>query len=173
MAGEIDLVENWKIVRDRTKCEKPGCTLAADLEYFAILELPDCVRRDLCAACFRDVERTTETLPPFWKARRKVGKSDEPAFDLQSLRALFDRLGEDDAQGENASGLRYLIALLLLRKRVLRMVDPKTPEQEAADLVVVDPKADGMEPVALRGPEMTDERLAELKGELLTVLGSD
>ena len=165
-------MENWKIVRDRTQPEKPCCKQAAQSEYYVILELPDCVRRDLCAVCFQEVVRATESPPPYWKARRKVGKSDKPPFDLLSLRVLFDRLGEDDAQSENAIGLRYLIALLLLRKRVLRMVDPKTPEQEAADLVVIDPKVDDMEPVALLGPEMTDERLAELKNELLTVLGS-
>ena len=68
------------------------------------------------------------------------------------------------------AGLRYLVALLLLRKRRLKMVDAQTPDQEAADLVVVDPKVEGMEPVALFAPSLEPERLAGLREELTAAI---
>ena len=167
-------MDEWKIVKDRTRCERPGCPLPAADEYWAVLELPACVRRDLCAVCFREVEQAAGQVPLFWRGRRKRDGQRTPAYDLHSLRQLFDRLGEqehDPAKVETARGLRYLVALLLLRKRVLKIADPATREQEAADLVVIDPKVEGMAPVALCAPELDDARLASLKQELLGVLG--
>lgn len=187
-------MEGWKIQRDRTKCVEPGCTLASAQEYFAVLELPECVRRDVCATCFHKIERAhaadgsakagaeaaTKPAPVFWKCRRKTSKDDGPVLDLTALRMLFDRLGEisvgadgvDDEAAERAAGLRYFVSLLLLRKRVLKMVDPQNEAQERADLVVVDPKVPGMAPVCLVAPALDAARLENLEAELLEALGS-
>jgi len=159
-------LDQWKIHRDRTRCDKPGCPLPTAQEFYAVLELPGCVRRDLCAACFRQLEARGKP-PIHWKARRKEGRR-APVLDLESLRALFDRLA--DVEDETARGLRYFIALLLLRKRALRMVDPVDEEQERADLVVADPRDKDKPPVALFAPEPDPERLAGLKDELIAAL---
>lgn len=161
-------MEAWKIHRDRSACKRPGCPLPTASEYFAVLELPACQRRDLCATCFQQLEQQGQAQPIYWKARRKEGERRGPTLDLVSLRVLFDRLGE--VEGDQAQSLRYFVALLLLRKRVLKMVDAKTAEQERADLVVVDPKVEGMQPVALFAPELDTERMAGLKDELLAAL---
>ena len=176
-------VEQWKIHKDRAKCEQADCPLQRSAEFYVVLELPDCVRRELCVRCFQEREASR---PIYWKAQRAEDKPREPVLDLASLRQLFDRLGEPDfAMPERdsddgaedraptdvdgartqrtAADLRYLVALLLLRKRLLRMVDAATPEQEAADLVVVDPKVEGMEPVCLDAPELDSDRLGSLK----------
>jgi hypothetical protein len=158
--------QQWHIHRDRGRCERADCPLPRSAEHYVVLELPDCTRRDLCEPCFRERQGSN---PVYWKARRRAGRS-EPVLDLASLRMLFDRLGEAEQAGTPAE-LRYLVALLLLRKRVLRMVDASTPEQEAADLVVVDPKIEGMEPVCLRAPDLGSQRLGSLKGELLAAIG--
>ncbi|MCA8944317.1 MAG: hypothetical protein KDB80_17255 [Planctomycetes bacterium] len=164
-------MESWKIQRDRSKCPEPGCTLAADREYFAVLELPECVRRDLCSTCFHKLERGDEARAPvFWKCRRSSEPHAGPVLDLTALRMLFDRLAT--MEDERARGLRYFVALLLLRKRVLKMVDAQTPEQEQADLVVVDPKVPGMAPVSLVAPDLDPERLENLESELLEVMSS-
>ena len=167
-------MDDWKIVKDRTKCDKPGCPLTASSEYFAVLELPSCIRKDLCAACFRTHESELEGAPLFWKGRRRADTKSGPVLDLASLRQLFDRLGdhaEDEEGAETAKGLRYLVALLLLRKRWLKMVDPRNAEEEKADLLLIDPKVEDMEPVALAAPDLDDERLDVLKGELAAILG--
>ena len=160
--------EDWKILRDRGRCEEPGCPLATAEEFFAVLDLPECRRHDLCATCFQRHASASAGDPIFWKARRRVGEKRGPTIDLVSLRVLFDRLGEVDC--DEACGLRYFVALLLLRKRVLKLVNPVSHAEEAADLVVIDPKLPGGARVALRAPELEGDRMSRLKDELLAAL---
>lgn len=161
-------MEGWKIHRERSKCPEPGCPLPGADEYFAVLELPSCERHDLCATCFhRRAGQDGQSLI-FWKARRREGERRAPTIDLASLRVLFDRLGE--VEGDEARGLRYFVALLLLRKRVLRMVQPANLAEEAADLVVIDPKLQGAPRVSLVAPELQGDRMGRLKDELLAAL---
>ncbi|MCA8957931.1 MAG: hypothetical protein KDC87_17785 [Planctomycetes bacterium] len=196
--------ESWKILRDRGRCERAGCPLASETEYFAVLELPSCVRIERCGRCFDEIRRARSEPPFHWLVKRTKGGKKEPSLDLESLRSLFDRLGEpldDDgadapvdavaeAEAEaavaateeevaalaehrqrTAAGLRYLVALLLLRKRRLKLVDPTTPEEEAADLLVVDPRIEGMAPVSLFAPELGDDGLDGLRDELMAAVG--
>ena len=187
------MAEEWKIQRDREGCQQPGCPLPTGKSYVAVLEwgvrevaskdgtakegrgtgvdIPVCIRREMCDACFQDhARKCPEDQPPiFWRAMRKAAASKEPVLDLVSLRALFDRLGTVD--DDRARALRYFCALLLLRKRALKMVRPKTREQEQADLVVRDPKLKDMEPVALFAPAIDAADLGAIKDELLAAIG--
>jgi len=189
-------LEPWKIQRDRSQaevCSRGGCALAGEPEYYAVLELPECVRRQVCLTCFHELKSKSEELPFHWKVRRRSDGRKQAVLDLTSLRALFDRLGEaadefngiDDIEDPDdecdeadvdakarAEGLRYLVALLLLRKRVLRMADARNSKEERCDLLVIDPKIEGMEPVALYAPSLEPEALAALKNELTAALGS-
>lgn len=164
-------MENYKIQRDRGKCDRPGCPLPVATQWFAVLELPACVRRDVCDACFQEVRRTDERGLVFWRAQRKADGKKELSLDLAALRLLFDRLGEEE--GERPAALRYFVTLLLLRKRSLRMVDPRNEREEQADLVVVDPKIKGMEPVALFAPDLDLDDMGAIKDELLAALEED
>lgn len=175
------MTDDWKIHREKQACDKPGCPLPTSDSYFAVLEWaaldPDkdgvtsCVRRELCAACFQDHERRcADGQPPiFWRATRKRSGSKEPVLDLQSLRMLFDRLGNVD--DDRARALRFFCALLLLQKRVLKQVKPRTELQQRADIVLVDPKLKEMEPVALFAPSIDPNDLGGIKDELLAAIG--
>jgi len=164
-------MEDWKITRDRKACERPGCPLPSAQQYYAVLEFPACVRRDVCDACFCEVERNAAGQAVYWRAQRRKSDSKEPVLDLVSLRALFDKLG--GVEDERARQLRYFCALLLLRKRVLKMVPPRTAEQERADLVVIDPKMKELEPIALFAPAIDLDDLSKIKDELLVAIGED
>ena len=107
----------------------------------------------------------------FWRAQRRKSDSKEPVLDLVSLRVLFDKLAA--VEDERARQLRYFCALLLLRKRVLKMVQPRTAEQERADLVVVDPKMKELEPISLFAPAIDLDDLSKIKDELLQAMGED
>lgn len=167
------MIDDWRIHRDRNVCTRPGCPLPGSKSWFAVLQWPSCVRSDLCDACFQDYERRcpADEPPIFWRALRKASGNKEPVLDLVSLRALFDRLASVD--DDRARSLRYFCALLLLRKRVLRMVAPRTAEQERADLVVGDPKNKEAEPIALFAPAIDLSDLAGLKDELLAAIGEN
>lgn len=165
-----ETMDEWKIVRDRSHLSHGCCSRVKGPELFAVLELPACVRRDYCPICFEEQRRKQVAegarAAVFWKVRRKEGKR-TPQLDLGMLRHLFDRLGEEE--GERPAALRYFVALLLLRKRMLKLVDATTPEQEAADLVLIDPKRPEMEPVALFAPPLEDGGLDGIKDELLAL----
>ena len=179
------MADDWKIHRDREGCQKPGCPLPTSKSYLAVLEwalvtqkvkgveaeVMSCIRRELCDACFQDHERKCEADKPpiFWRAQRVVNASKEPVLDLQSLRMLFDRLAT--VSDDRARALRYFCALLLLRKRVLKMAKPKTREQQQADLVLRDPKIKDMEPVCLVAPAIDMDDLGAIKDELLAMIG--
>jgi hypothetical protein len=162
------MAEAWHIHRDRGGCPQPGCPLPAADEFFALLSLPDCRRQDLCATCFHQHAAASSEPLIFWKARRVRGEKRGPTIDLASLRILFDRLGDVDS--DEARGLRYFVALLLLRKRILKSVRPANVAEEAADLVVVDPKVPGSPRTILIAPELEGDRMSRLKDELLAAL---
>ena len=166
-------MEQWKIVRDKAQAHGGCCQRPKPLDTFAVLELPACTRRDVCPICLSELQqalRTADAKPPiFWRVRRKEGAR-EPVLDLVMLRHLFDRLGEEP--GERPAALRYFVALLLLRKRVLKMADAKSVAEERADLLVFDPKTPTQPPVALVAPDLAETSLEELKNELLAAAGS-
>ncbi len=181
-------MESWKIQRDRSQaetCSRGGCALAGEAEYYAILELPECIRRQVCLTCFHELRSKSDEMPFHWKVRRRSDGRKQAVLDLGALRALFDRLGEEPEEmpepeesqepqmdpQTRAAGLRYLVALLLLRKRALKMADARNAEEERCDLLVIDPKVDGMEPVALSAPSLEPEALAALKDELAAAIG--
>lgn len=164
-------MSDWKILRDRSQaetCSRGGCALAGEAEHYAILELPACIRRQVCLTCFHELKSQGCEMPFHWKVRRRPDGKRQAVMDLASLRALFDRLAEEP----EASALRYLVALLLLRKRVLRIADARNAQEEQADLLVIDPKVDGMEPVALAAPSLPPEALADLEQELAAAIGA-
>jgi hypothetical protein len=165
------MMDDWKITRGRRPCDRPSCPLPTAPRHYALLEFPGCVRRDLCDACFAELENRAAEPLVFWRVHKKPAGSREPVLDLVSLRALFDRLGAVD--DDRARSLRYFCALLLLRKRVLRMVPPRTREQERADLVVADPKQKELDPIALFAPAIDTSDLTALKDELLAAIGED
>ncbi|MEO0480408.1 MAG: hypothetical protein AAF196_13080 [Planctomycetota bacterium] len=203
--------DEWRIRRNRERCERPGCPLPTATDWYAVLELPSCERQDLCETCFQVLPTEGDARPIHWRVKRQEDDKKSVTLDLASLRVLFDRLGdvidggddessaatggagasEDSTSGsadadsteeeaeqgptaaETAAGLRFFVGLILVRKRQLRIIDAKGPEQEAADLVVIDPKAsDEAEPVLLFQPDLTEERLERLKDELIGALSA-
>jgi len=164
-------MEDWKITRDRQPCERPGCPLPGARQFYAVLDLPDCLRRELCDACFVEHEqqcRQQGAPPVFWRAVRKASGNSQPVLDLVSLRALFDRL--DGESNDRARALRYFCALLLLRKRMLKMARPTCKQHEGADLVLRDPKIKDMEPIALFAPPIDLDDLGPIKDDLLAAI---
>ena len=80
----------------------------------------DFARRDFCSICF---EGDADTGEPFswWRAEVPAPEEKKAAFDLNVAREFLVRLLREDAP-ERAS-LRYLLTLLLLRKRIVRVED--------------------------------------------------
>ena len=75
-------------------------------------------REDRCRACWEDFEPPAESA---WWLTRRADESGRARVDFESVKALFFQLA--DKEGGEAAGLRYVAALLLVRKRICRLLD--------------------------------------------------
>src|SRR6185503_16063388 len=89
------------------------------------------VREDRCTKCSPSVEPGVFS---YWRGRRAAPKAGAPIrLDFESLLELFRRLdGRDDDQ---AMRLRWIVAIILLRRRHLQQVE-RTNEGGREVLVV-------------------------------------
>ena len=83
-------------------------------------------RLDRCAACRKDEE--LEGALFWWRTHHREDKGKGLQLDLEAIEALFVALGDNDkaqagdAAGERLRQLRYLMCLILLRKRRVKVV---------------------------------------------------
>lgn len=86
-------------------------------------------RRDFCEACWDNAER--EKPFSFWKTR--VPRRDEPVKKIVSddvLIDMFQRL--EGAEEETRRNFRFVLALLLMRRKVLKYVEMKRDDTGTA-----------------------------------------
>jgi hypothetical protein len=105
---------------------EPGTIVVSTLHAAPDDEDVPFVRRDFCGGCF-DGEADTGEPFSWWRAEVPAPEEKKAAFDLGVAREFLVRLLQEDAP-ERAS-LRYLLALLLMRKRIVRVDDQFTDER--------------------------------------------
>ena len=153
----------WRINRREECCTTCGRPFGEGETFFSLLFLdPDRLRRaDLCAACF--------AVPPagaavFWRTRRRPERRSRLSVDFEAIEELF--LALEGRSEERLRELRYLLALLLLRKKRLKLVGVR--------------RHDAGETMCLRRPrraeefevlvhELDSERAQALKAELARI----
>ncbi|MFG0318789.1 MAG: hypothetical protein ACF8XB_16065 [Planctomycetota bacterium JB042] len=148
-------------------CEAP---FEKGQEHFSaiLLEEEEPARRDFCVACFDGRERDPEREFAFWKTRRTVGGPERRPVDFNTLRELFFRMAESHA-GEYRK-LCYLLGLVLLRKRVVKLEEFVT--EQGRDYLVVTTKS-RPEPLRLEAPELVPAEFEELRDKLKALLDVD
>ena len=113
--------DDWErlVKRPEEVCASCGRKMATGEEVVATLVMDDegFRREDRCAACFEGME---EQPFSFWRLRRTAAfAKGERRLDLAFLTELFKRLdGRDD---EHSRRVAWLVALLLMRKRILEL----------------------------------------------------
>jgi hypothetical protein len=109
----------WKIARRRDRCSRCEAAFGEDAKHVSTLRFQGdaLVREDLCPACFDGREPGQDIF--FWYTRERNERRGL-ALDLPTLEQLFLRL-EGNAE-PRIEELRYVIALLLMRKRRLKLV---------------------------------------------------
>lgn len=157
-------MSDWKFRRRQGSCgacEKP---FAEDERHASVLSIAgDELRRDdLCAACWQARPEQGELF--FWFARHHAGRRGLQ-LDLGTLEQLFLRL-EGRAE-PRVRELRYLLALLLLRKRRLR-IDRVLREADGEALLVHRPRR--QEALRVHVFDFTAERMAALRADLVQLL---
>ncbi len=155
-------MSDWKI-RSRGAscfaCEKEFAD--GEAHYSTLLfEEENLVRRDHCLACFEKKETSADELI-FWRTHHQEARQRTLVVDFDAVEALF--LALENKDGERLAELRYLLGLLLMRKRRLKLVKVKRTG-EAEFLVVRRPRR--QDEILVRVFDLDAERAAELRGEL-------
>lgn len=133
----------------------------------AVLELADEGPRrvDLCASC------TSSRAPSeafFWRHQLPEGDRAHPVVDYGMLREIFERLL--DRPGEVYRRLSYLVALVLIRKRQLRL---KTFEVREKREVMIVSRGAGHEDLIVPAPYLSAEDLVDTRELLMRLMAAD
>jgi len=140
------IIQDWKIRSRSHECALSGITFEdGDEFYTCIFEDPESdgyLRRDFAV---ENWEKARETFPSepfsFWKSTFEIPPVEEKteAIEKPSAEALLRRMiDEDDPTTENA---RYILAIMLERKKTLKPVDSK--ETETRKLLFYEHKENG------------------------------
>jgi hypothetical protein len=175
-AKEVTKAKGWKIASTEGRCRRcktgfpHGATFYSYLDWEKGTEVPVFLRHDICSDCWPLTLRELPKTPPpiYWHAHRKKGDKNKQVVDLQAMQGLFFRLLEDERP--DIAGLRYVIALMLQRKKILKPV--RRFDGARGDLFFRDPRdQEGKQVLRLPVPDLDEaalERLREQLGEILT-----
>ncbi|HLX61060.1 MAG TPA: hypothetical protein VKX17_07235 [Planctomycetota bacterium] len=169
------LEDEWKISKSGGQCS--GCGSAFDVEqpvFSALFQEQDqLLRKDFCAECFQN--RRPENVFYFWKTTagsRSEGqpagsrRSGAPAFDLENVLEFFKRL--DGESGAQKIAFRYILALMLARKKMLVAGDKKSAEGQRVQFYRE--KGGGAEHAVVE-PDLSADEIQGLSAELGGLLG--
>jgi len=153
-------VAEWKIEKGKQSCGACGAVFTDGAELFSALldEKTHFIRKDFCAACWPGVDR--ERVFAFWLTTCEEKKKVRKYVDESVIMELFTRLGETTE--EVKINFRYILALMLMRKKLLKFTDVVQKDGQEY-LVLVDTKEDLTYEVL--DPRMNEEQIEAAKEE--------
>lgn len=158
----------WQVGRPGETCVVCGRPFQVEERYFSALidRGSEFERRDYCSGCW---QRERPRVFSFWRTRRlPPEKQPRALFDEDVVLNLFLRLeGADEPSKVN---LRYIVALMLMRKRILKF---ETVERQGeTDCWVVRNVRDGTRH-RLINPRLTEEEIQQLSEEVKQLLNAE
>ncbi len=110
----------------------------------------------------------------FWRTTVAHKEERKRIFvDDQVLSDLFDRLADDDRPQRIA--FRFILALILMRKRLLKFVGRETTPDASSEVWLMRPKGTDpdSEPIRVHNPRLSDDDVRDLTAQLGEVLQTD
>ncbi len=157
------MAEAWHIARSSHTCAHSGAPIDRSQPFFSALAEKDdgFARLDYTAEAWPEVEK--KDFLSYWK--NKGGAADaagkKPALDYERLLSFFDSLENHEEPRHRL--FRYVLALVLARRRLLRLDDMS--KTDAGDrLVVYDRRASRT--IEIVAPEATQEELEKVQEKL-------
>lgn len=163
------LNDAWKIPAHHSACDaceavlEPGQLVTTTLVFDD--EGPR--RRDLCTSCWETSDAGPDAI--FWRRERTEAEvAKKRVVDYAMLRDVFTRLLEQDSVVYRR--LAYLVGLVLVRKRFLRLqgFEPR----DGREVMVVRRKA-GDPSIEVPAPFLTAEDIVETREHLMRLLDAD
>ena len=165
---------NWDIGRSTGQCAATNVPLVPGAPcVVALVERDDdpnapLVRLDFSEDGWNSPQRPKGVLA-FWRATVPAPNEKRRGFaDDQTLLDLFERLGADDRP--HRVRFRFVLMLLLVRKRLLRVVGTETSEGIERWHVLPKGAAEGEAPSAVVNPRLDDAAAREVTEQLSEVL---
>ena len=156
----------YKLSKSGKGCSVCGGEFETDAEFFsAIFEVEEeWDRKDYCPTCWGT---GNEEAFSHWRSKVRPPEEKRAAFEMDRVLGLFDRVSEGDS--ESRDRLRYLLALMLVRKRVFKFVGTASGEEEG--IRVFCPEREQEYPV--RDPGLDAEEIEKARNELGALLDLD
>lgn len=183
------IIQDWKIRSTTAQCGLTGEAFEDGEDFYTcIFDDPKSdgfIRKDYSVESWSRVREEASQPFSFWRSTYKVPKPevDQKRIDDTSAEAMLRRfIEEDDSRTENA---RYILALMLERKKSLLPTDSKLMEDrsllfyEHADngdvFIVADPglKLDEIEEVQREVAELLAQEEAQASGEVPPAAGGE
>jgi len=164
----VSLTEEWKIPAGADVCSACGEALSAGDPVTTVFRLgeggPE--RADLCAACVESGEAPSDGFT--WRRKQPESAQRKAVVDYALLNELFDRmlLRTDELYRR----LTYLVALVLIRKRKLRLIGFEL--REGREVMVVNRGA-GQPAFDVPAPFLTAEEMLPVREHLTRLLAAD
>ncbi len=157
-------MNDWRIHRREARCTRCERPFQESEPFFSLLFLEgDRLRReDRCPACFEEPRAEGDLV--FWRTRHQVDGRARFAVDFEAIEELF--LSLEGRSEERLRELRYLLSLLLLRKKRLKLVGVRR-NAGGETLCVRRPRR--AEEFEVQVFELDSERAQVLKAELARV----
>ena len=148
--------DDWKIQKRGKACSACQRSFRSEEEHYSgIVEVEERFeRRDLCAPCWAQ----RPELFSFWKTR--MPRIEQRRFeDVAAMVEFFKKLLEKSSEDPSRQKITYLMALLLARKRRVRLAGSKDGKLR------VEKTWDG-EAVDIADPVITDAELVDLRTQM-------
>ncbi|MCB1231283.1 MAG: hypothetical protein KDN19_13495 [Verrucomicrobiae bacterium] len=167
------IVQDWKIRSHSHRCCLTDEPFTDGEEFYTCIFIDPrsdgYVRRDYAAKNWPRISRNLDPTPfSFWKSTYEAPVVEEKKEDIgpESAEAMLRRMiDEDDPNTENA---RYILALMLERKKTLRPVDEKVTEDRK--LIFYEHKGTG-DVFIVADPELKLDDLSKVQEEVSELLG--
>lgn len=162
----------WKIARKAGACAKCECSFAEGEAHLSLLLLrgDEPVREDLCQGCFAARSAAGSAASEidlyWWRTHFRTEKRRGLALDLEAIEGLFLALVARAADSSQPvlSELRYILCLILMRKRRLKI--ERIARDSAGETLIVR-RARREEELAVAVHDFSPERTEELRTQLV------
>ena len=161
---------DWKLTKRNDACHACDAEFAENEPFFSLLafETDEVRREDVCRACFPGREAAAGERLIYWRARHRVGKK-AFAVDFEALEGLF--LALEGREELPLRELRYLLSLLLMRKKRVKLL--RTARRDDGEAMILR-RPRRTEELCVYVFDLTPERAEVLRGKLRAIFeGAD
>ena len=155
----------WKIRRRQGECSACEHVFTDGERHASLLRVDgdDLQRGDLCDACWAEHETGGDDLI-WWFTHHQENKKRTLALDLATMERLFMELADRDT--EQLKEVRYLLCLLLMRKKRVKL-ERILRDENGESFIVHRPKSEDRYTVEVF--DFTPERMAEVRAHLQAI----